>query len=341
MATPNKKPRQGMVPIADVLYDMMDSGELKPHTTKAMSFDEALEKYREDQAREPAGSSRGGRFADEGKGRGGLGRGMQASALLALNEAKQGGKVDPETFKNQLSAEQRKFISESEAKIKQGVPTNALVKDGGYRNPDDTWTVQRQRLHEQIIRSYIERGLENAVPGEGETPNVIMLGGRGGSGKTSATASLISNADRYLNINSDDVKSMLPEYQGWNAGLLHEESSIITDQIERIARDIGLNVIYDATMKSEGSAVQRMQDYHAAGYDVDGFFVHTTPYISAQRAMARALTSGRYVPPEYILGSRSNETTFDEIKGGMRSWTLIDNNGDFKPRVVARGGKSR
>lgn len=343
MATPNsKKPneaemrRKGFVPLADVLYDMMESGELKgpePPIGKAQTFDEALEKYRSDQLRDERG-----RFADEGRGRGVLGRDREASALLAVNEARQGGSVDPRTFRDQLPENQRKFIQESEAKLRNGIPTNALVSQGGYRNPDNTWTAQRQRLHEQIIRSYIDRGMENAVPGEGETPTAILLGGRGGSGKTSSTADMIPNVDHYLNINSDDVKAMLPEYQGWNASLLHEESSMITDQIERIARELGLNVIYDATMKSEGSAVKRMQDYQAAGYAVDGFFVHTTPYISATRAMARSLSSGRYVPPEYILGSRSNEATFDAIKGGMRSWTLIDNNGDFKPRVVARGG---
>lgn len=345
MATPSRKKipseavmrRKGFVPIADVLFDMMESGELKgpePPVGKAQTFEEALYKYREDQARDEYG-----RFADEGKGRGELGAGREATALLELNEAKQGGRVDPETFKNQLPAEQRKFIQESEAKLKGGIPTNALVSQGGYRNPDETWTAERQRLHEQIIRSYIEKGMENAVPNEGEAPVAILLGGRGGSGKTTSTDAMIPDKDRYLIINSDDVKAMLPEYQGWNSGLLHEESSIITDQIERIARDLGLNVLYDATLKSEGSAVDRMQKYASAGYDVDGFFVHTTPYISAQRAMARSLSSGRYVPPEYVLGSRSNESTFDAIKGGMRRWTLIDNNGDFNPRVVARGGK--
>lgn len=326
MATPNKKlaPHKGAMPLSDVLYHMMDDGELL--------------KYREDQARAPKGSPDGGRFVDEGRGRGRLGRGREATALLALNEAKQGGPVDPETFKAQLSAEQRRFIAESEAKIRNSVQTYALVSQGGYRNPDGSWTPERQALHARIIRDYIERGLESATPGEGEAPNAIMLGGRGGSGKTSSTAGLISNPERYLNINSDDVKSLLPEYEGWNAGLLHEESSMITDQIDRIARELGLNVILDSTLKSEGSAVKRMQDYQAAGYDVDGFFVHTTPYISAERAMARAMTSGRFVPPEYVLGSRSNESTFDSIKGGMRSWTLIDNNGS-KARVVARGGK--
>jgi predicted ABC-type ATPase len=336
MATPNKKPRTGMVPVADVLYDMMDSGELgASHTRKSKTFEEALAKYRDDQAREPKGSPGGDRFADEGRGRGALGPGKQAQALLAANEAKQGGRVDPETFKNQLSGEQRQFIAESEAKLKAGIPTHALVSQGGYRRSDDTWTPERQQLHARIIRSYIEKGLENAVPGEGETPTAILLGGRGGSGKTTATMDLIPNTEKFLTINADDVKAMLPEYQGWNSGLLHEESSMITDQVERIARDLGLNVIYDATMRT--SAVKRMQDYQNAGYDVDGYFVHTTPYVSAERAMARALKSGRYVPPEYVLGSRSNEATFDAIKSGMRSWTLLDNNGS-KARVVARGG---
>lgn len=331
---PKSKPPAGMVPIADVLYGMMESGELKPPPVgKARTFDEALEKYRDDQARDNHG-----RFADEGRGRGALGRGREATALLAANETRQGGKVDPAVFRDQLSEAQRKFIAESEAKLEGGVSTHALVSQGGYRNPDGSWTPERQRLHERIIREMIDKGLETAVPGEGENPTAILLGGRGGSGKTTATKDLIPDTGRFLTINSDAVKAMLPEYQGWNAGLLHEESSIITDQVERIARDLGLNVIYDATLKSEGSAVKRMQEYQQAGYDVDGFFVHTTPYVSAQRAMARSLSSGRYVPPEYVLGSRSNESTFDAIKSSMRSWTLVDNNGS-KVRVVARGGR--
>lgn len=322
----------GMVPLEDVLLSMMEDEEDKRNVAKGYP------EYRTDQPRGKDGKWSGGGGSEIAASGGRQARNV-ATRLLARNEAKQGGQVSPEDFKkNYLNDAQRTRIAENEAKLAKSIRTDTLVEDGGFLQHDGRWTPERQALHEQIIRSYIEKGLENAVPEEGQRPTAILLGGRGGSGKTSATKEMIDTSN-FINLNSDDIKGMLPGFEGWNAGLFHEESSYISDRIERIARELGLNILYDATLKSESSASARMSAYEEAGYNIEGIFVHTTPVISAERAMDRMMHTGRYVPPEYILGSRSNEATFDSIKGRMSKWTLIDNNGDFNPKVIARGGK--
>jgi predicted ABC-type ATPase len=322
----NAARQAGLVSLEDVLFSIMEDEEA---TRGPKTIGKGYPEYQDDQPRDEHGRWSGG----------GGGERNIAKNLLLRNEAKQGGRISPEEFKkNYLNDEQRAFIASAEARLAKSSRTEDYVEDGGFKQRNGRWTPERQRLHEQIVRDYIEKGLENAVPEEGEAPTAILLGGRGGSGKTTATKDLIDTSN-FINLNSDDIKAMLPGFEGWNAGLFHEESSFISDQIERAARELGLNILYDATLKSETSATDRVSKYEAAGYNIEGVFVHTTPVTSAERAMDRMMHTGRYVPPEYILESRSNEATFDAIKNRMSKWTLIDNNGDFNPKVIARGGK--
>jgi predicted ABC-type ATPase len=307
-----------------------------------VTFEQALKGYPEYRADQPRGE--GGRWS--GGGGATPATDDRAGALLRRNMERDPGFTADEFIK-QLPKDQQDFIARSERKLARGTPTEAPVSKGGFRTEDGKhWIPSRQRVHEKIIRDMIGEAVERgAYPKDGEAPTIILMGGRGGAGKTTVVKTQLGidpeNDDRFLYLNSDDIKAKLPGFAGWNAGLLHEESSHVSDQIERIARELGLNIIYDATLKSEGSAVQRINESEAAGYNIEGVFVHTTPYTSATRAMARAVKSGRYVPPSYILGSTSNERTFDAVKGRMHKWVLFDNKGSFSPKKIASGGKRR
>lgn len=226
----------------------------------------------------------------------------------------------------------RDKAQEAERKIAQGTQTKDQHFVGGV------YTAERQALHDAIIEKiFTAEAIERATPGADEDPTLVFLGGRGGAGKSwfSRAADSPIDAKKFLYLNSDDIKEALPEYEGWNAALVHEESSDILSRANHIARSAGLNVIVDATMRSSGSISRELDKYEDAGYRAEGYFMHTAPQVSAVRALGRFVSSGRYVPPAYVLSSTTNEATFDSMTNRFERWAVYDNNTNAGPvRVV-------
>lgn len=237
-------------------------------------------------------------------------------------------------------------IRQVEARLAQVVSTDKPVSEGGFVRPDGTYTEERQALHQAILdKIFSDEAVAAAIPAEGD-PTMTMLGGRGGSGKSWLTGpDGPVDPSKAILLDGDAVKAMLPEYQGWNAAQVHEESSHIVSLADIRAQELGVNVIHDATMKTEASAVQRVLSYEANGYNINGYYMYASPETAAERAMGRfskgGTFTGRYVPVGVILGNTKNEANFDKLKTGFQQWGIYDNNtaGAPAPRLVAKGGK--
>ena len=67
--------------------------------------------------------------------------------------------------------------------------------------------------------------------------------------------------------------------------------------------------------------------------------MYTSPEHAAQRAVERFSRGmerngkGRYVAPEYSIGSTSNEKSFDDARAKMDKWEIYDNNVDGRDPV--------
>jgi predicted ABC-type ATPase len=174
-------------------------------------------------------------------------------------------------------------------------------------------------------------------PEVSEKPTLFMTGGRPAAGKTSALKAGGIDFGKAMYISADEIQEKLPGYNGKTAGLFNPEAQDIAAQAEGIGRKLGINMVYDATMKTSSSALERVDEYKKAGYNVEGYFIHTTPATSALRSVERYQRTGRFVPPEVSFNSRTNELTFDRLRPKLDRWALFDNNG-AKPRLVSRGG---
>lgn len=235
-------------------------------------------------------------------------------------------------------------VAKVKAKFAESVPTDAPVDKGGFKNPDGTYTPARAAVHRKIIESiFTPEAIAAATPPPGQKPVMTLLGGRGGSGKSWITADggPVDSKTSIL-LDADAIKTMLPGYEGWNAGLYHEESSDITAIADELATALGVNVIHDATMKSEATPAVRMANYEKAGYDVAGYYMYASPETAATRALGRfskkGSFSGRFVPLEIILNHNTrNESNFDKLSPGMKRWAIYDNDGaKGEPRLVAK-----
>lgn len=245
-----------------------------------------------------------------------------------------------------LGPEAQRAVANAEERLSHATATDAPVSEGGFKNPDGTWTEERQALHDEIIGKILTpEAVTAALPQPGEKPTYTMLGGRGGSGKSWLTGEHGPvDASHTLVLDNDKIKGMLPEYQGWNAGLVHEEASSIFNRVDAMARSLGVNVAHDSTMKSTGSNAQYMQAYKDAGYRVEGYYMFLPPEVAAERAIERFTRggeTGRFVPPSYVMGSTTNEKSFDTLKSGYEKWAVYSNHNVpyGKPRLVAQSGR--
>jgi len=204
------------------------------------------------------------------------------------------------------------------------------------------YTADRSRLHEKIMDTFLSpEAVHAARPKRGDTKAFIILGGRGGSGK-SWFKGKVYEPEKAIVLDADAIKEMLPEYEGWNAHQVHEESSDLFDQITQRAVKLGLNIVHDATMKTGHKAVALVQQYKKEGYQVEAHYMHLPRQEAAKRAVSRFMSkSGRYVPIEVVLSNVSNESSFDAVKEISDKWSFYDNNvpkGD-EPILISAYGK--
>lgn len=290
----------------------------------------------------PGGAGGGG---DEGGGDGGDGTippdKFDAAAFAArFNDPK----VTAEDILKEFPSDTAGKLAEVSARLAKVKPTDQEFKVNGE------WTPQRAELHQKIILKILSpERVKAAIPADGEQPTFTILGGRGGSGKSWFNGQVYDPA-KCIVLDADEIKHQLPEYEGWNAAQVHEESGEIFDRLTAIAQELGLNLVHDATMKTAKKAVALVKGFKEAGYRTEAHYMYLPPQEAARRAVGRFLgPTKRFVPPGIVLDNTTNEGSFDQVKGLVDSWSFRDNNvgkGE-QPRLISESadgterGKSR
>lgn len=268
------------------------------------------------------------------------GQGTPATDLMAEHET-----PTLDEFYASLPSETVTKLKETSARVRNGTSTDARVDEGGHREADGRYTAERRRLHDKIVDEVLSpAAIKRAKPKEGEAPTFTILGGRAGSGKSWLMRGEEAPVDTKtaLVIDNDEIKAMIPEYEGWNAALVHEEASDIAERVIDTARQLGLNMVLDGTMRSYGSAKERVDRFRDSGYGVRGYYMFASPEVAARQAVERFAHRGRLVEPAYVLGSTSNEASFDALRDDFDDWGVYraHTDGEFDPRRTAHGGKS-
>jgi hypothetical protein len=140
-------------------------------------------------------------------------------------------------------------------------------------------------------------------------------------------------------IDSDKVKSMLPDYDPEKAHLFHREANYLVTRLLRQARKLHINTVYDATMSQDDS--RTVQTFHHHHFATRAIFMHVPPYESAGRALLRWANvgkkkkdgtpdRGRLVNPQICLGMTNNESNFDKTKKHADSWAFYRNDAPSK-----------
>lgn len=244
--------------------------------------------------------------------------------------------VTPDKVFAQFPPEAREMVAQAQRRLVGIEQTMEHIKS------DPAFALKRQELHRKIIDGDPDEKtpdgkqkhpgimsadrIKAAKPAPGQRPVFMALGGRGGSGKNWFKNKMY-DPKKFIVINADDVKEQLPEYEGWNAAQVHEESSELTGTLMDFAMAMGLNIVYDATMKSTKSSLDRVKDFKSRGYEIHAHYMHLPRQEAAKRAVGRFISKTmRYVPPSVVLENKDNEKTFDEVRKLADRWSFHDNN---------------
>jgi predicted ABC-type ATPase len=229
--------------------------------------------------------------------------------------------VTPEQILAQFPPDTSSKIADVQKRLQSIEQTVDMFMEGGE------YTADRTALHQKIYESLLSADRINAAtPAQGDQPTFTILGGRGGSGK-SWFEGQVYDPDKSIVLDADHIKGMLPEYEGWNAAQVHEESSQLLESILSAARQLGVNVVLDATMKTAKGAVQKVNDFKGAGFRVEAHYMHLPRQEAAKRAVSRFLgKTQRYVPVDVVLSNTTNEESFEQVKKLADRWSFRDNN---------------
>ncbi|HKT52858.1 MAG TPA: zeta toxin family protein [Caulobacteraceae bacterium] len=260
------------------------------------------------------------------------------------------------------------FPPDTGAKLKAIAEKLAQVEstDQIFKGNRAEYTPERQALHRKILFDGITAKVKNedsgeieekhfpgilspeairaATPPDGQKPTFTMLGGRGGSGKSwfsNKKRGGFVDKDKAIFLDNDHIKGLLPEYDGWTAAQVHEEAGELFDDATAFARQMGLNVVHDATMKTAKKAVDLAQKFKDMGYRVEAHYMHLPRQEAAKRAVDRFLgPTQRYVPPDVVLGMTTNEDSFDQVRKLADKWSFRDNNvpRGHDPILISDGG---
>lgn len=207
----------------------------------------------------------------------------------------------------------------------------------------------RESVQEEAYRRAMEQGSFNGkdytAPVRQERRMDIVLG-LPGSGKSSVYTERISQEHGSRVVDTDDYRAYIPEYNGRNAGVVHEEASAIKKRVLAQALKNGDNIILSIIGDNAQKLERDIAEYTRSGYSVH---LHLNE-LPNNKAMARAIgrafpedgSQGRYVSPKIIAEYADKPTqTYLYLTGRSNiNGTQAENN-ENGSRMAGVGGEGR
>ena len=157
----------------------------------------------------------------------------------------------------------------------------------------------REKIREAGYQKAMQKGSWNGKDYTGEVQKnrrMDIVIGLPGSGKSSVYTERLSNEHKSRVIDTDDFREYIPEYNGSNAGMVHEEASLIRDRIFDSALDNGENILLSTIGANAEKLAKQIAWYKEYGYDV---YLHLNE-LPNNKSLARAI--GRYIGEDGNLG---------------------------------------
>jgi adenylylsulfate kinase-like enzyme len=220
--------------------------------------------------------------------------------------------------------------------IEKCIRNSPSTKSLYFNRETKKYTVERQQLHDKIINEIFQN-----KPCKTKNPIAILTGGLPGSGKTTYLRKEIPSYSlkNFVIIDADAIREKLPEYKGWNATNTQPELRDIIQQIlAKIADNCPYNLVYDSSMSNLKFFKEFIKNLKVMNYEIYIVYLEISIKNAEKRAQDRYLSSGRYVPYEFLNRVDSQgKKTFNSIKDEVDGYIMVD--AETK-KVIQEGGKS-
>lgn len=153
----------------------------------------------------------------------------------------------------------------------------------------------RNAGYQQAMQKGSWNGTDYSGPVRQERRMDIVIG-LPGSGKSSVYTERLSQQYGSRVIDTDDFREYIPEYNGSNASVVHEEASEIRDMVFEAALGKGDNVLLSTIGANANKLEGQIARYRQLGYSV---YLHLNE-LPNSKSIARAI--GRYISEDGSLG---------------------------------------
>ena len=186
-----------------------------------------------------------------------------------------------------------------------------------------------KRLTEGSFSRLDENGKEVYNGDVRRNKRIDIVVGLPASGKSSSIVNPLSEYYKSVVIDSDIIKTMLPEFNdGWGASLVHEESSKINMELLEKSMVDGKNIVLPVVGAKASSVETYIGIAKKMGYDVN---VHLNELSNAKatgRLLLRYFNDKRFIPPS-VVTEKGNKPTevYEQIKqrGDVDGYTRWNN----------------
>jgi dephospho-CoA kinase len=155
------------------------------------------------------------------------------------------------------------------------------------------------REHRKDIVARFTQGIEPV-----EFPVSVFMAGSPGAGKTEFSKRLIEKfGGDVVRIDADDIRDLMPQYQGGNAYLFQGAVSLGMEKLYDYALDKRLNTVVDGTLKKYEKAKSNIERSLRKNRKVEVFYVYQSPEVAWDFTKKREAVEGRNIPKEAFIES--------------------------------------
>ena len=225
------------------------------------------------------------------------------------------------------------------------------AQEGFPKSPDDTAAIEwfdnrryitnasNEATYDDTIQylikgarelGWVDDKLDFPVDGVAKQRKAAIVLGPPAAGKSTIANPLARKMNAAI-VDADEAKKVMPEYEGGiGANAVHEESSLLSDIVFKTLMEQGDNLVIPKVGGKAASIERTIAMLKAKGYEVDVVDMKVGPTEAMKRMIARFISTGRLIPPDYVRATGSNPSkTYDAIKakGLADGYARIDNEG--------------
>lgn len=153
------------------------------------------------------------------------------------------------------------------------------------------------------IREIIKKLSGGEIYEKTETPVSLFMAGSPGAGKTEVSKRLIAKFEtkRPVRIDPDEIRNLLPGYNGTNAYLFQGACSVGVDKLYDYIIENCFNVIIDGTFASERTAFKNIERSLEHNRKIEIYYIYQEPLLAWEFTQAREVKEGRRISKDTFI----------------------------------------